>query len=102
MGIAGLPRLRIELLRIIPGTPVFCTANGIKSIKGHYHQNKKAAAFGCFGWHDVSTKVIEDTLRESGFEILMEPLLFIWSPDKGALKMSIDYGRQFVTLLNKN
>ncbi len=28
-----------ELLREIPGTPVYCTANGIKSLKGHYHQD---------------------------------------------------------------
>lgn len=74
----------------------------LEMVKGLKFINKKAAAFGCYGWHDVSTKVIEDTLRDSGFEILMEPLRFIWSPDEEALKMSIDYGRQFVTLLNKN
>jgi len=28
-----------ELLRLIPGTPVYCTANGAKSLKGHYHQD---------------------------------------------------------------
>lgn len=74
----------------------------LEMVKGLKFKNKKAAAFGCFGWHDVSTKVIEDTLRESGFEILTEPLRFIWSPDEDALKMSVEYGRQFVTLLNKN
>ena len=74
----------------------------LEMVKGLKFKNKKAAAFGCYGWHDVSTKVIEDTLRESGFEILMEPLRFIWAPDEDALKMSIDYGRQFVALLNKN
>jgi flavorubredoxin len=74
----------------------------LEMVKGLKFRNKKAAAFGCFGWHDVSTKVIEDTLKESGFEILTEPLRFIWAPDEDALKQSIDYGRQFVTLLNKN
>ena len=74
----------------------------LEMVKGLKFKKKKAAAFGCYGWHDVSTKVIEDTLRESGFEIVMEPLRFIWSPDEDALKMSIEYGRQFVTLLNKN
>jgi len=29
----------LELLRHIPDTPIYCTANGVKSIKGHYHQN---------------------------------------------------------------
>ncbi|HNW91630.1 MAG TPA: anaerobic nitric oxide reductase flavorubredoxin [bacterium] len=28
-----------ELLRRIPGTPVYCTANGVKSLKGQYHQD---------------------------------------------------------------
>jgi len=74
----------------------------LEMVKGLKFINKKAAAFGCYGWHDVSTKVIEDTLRDSGFEILMEPLRFIWSPDEDALKMSIDYGRHFMTLLNRN
>jgi len=28
-----------ELLRRIPGTPVYCTANAVKSLRGHYHQD---------------------------------------------------------------
>jgi len=28
-----------ELLRRIPGKPVYCTANGMKSLKGHFHQD---------------------------------------------------------------
>jgi flavorubredoxin len=27
------------LMKIIPDTPVYCTANGIKSLKGHYHRD---------------------------------------------------------------
>ncbi len=27
-----------ELLREIPGTPVYCTANGVKSLQGQYHE----------------------------------------------------------------
>jgi len=27
-----------ELMRRIPDTPIYCTANGVKSLKGHYHQ----------------------------------------------------------------
>ena len=29
----------IELMREIPNTPIYCTANGVKSIKGQYHQD---------------------------------------------------------------
>lgn len=28
-----------ELMRYIPDTPVYCTANGLKSLKGHYHRD---------------------------------------------------------------
>ncbi|MDP2744799.1 MAG: MBL fold metallo-hydrolase, partial [Dehalococcoidia bacterium] len=28
-----------ELLKAIPGTPVYCTANGAKSLKGHHHED---------------------------------------------------------------
>jgi flavorubredoxin len=28
-----------ELMKRIPKTPVYCTANGIKSLKGHFHQD---------------------------------------------------------------
>jgi anaerobic nitric oxide reductase flavorubredoxin len=28
-----------ELMRGIPDTPIYCTANGVKSLKGHYHQD---------------------------------------------------------------
>ncbi len=28
-----------ELMKEIPNTPIYCTANGVKSLKGHYHQD---------------------------------------------------------------
>lgn len=28
-----------ELMRQIPNTPIYCTANAVKSLKGHYHQD---------------------------------------------------------------
>lgn len=29
----------VELMREIPNTPIYCTANGVKSIKGQYHKD---------------------------------------------------------------
>jgi len=29
----------LELMSYIPDIPIYCTKNGIKSLKGHYHQN---------------------------------------------------------------
>jgi len=28
-----------ELMKHIPNTPIYCTANGVKSLKGHYHKD---------------------------------------------------------------
>ena len=28
-----------ELMRKIPDTPIYCTSNGVKSLRGHYHQD---------------------------------------------------------------
>ncbi|AZR71971.1 MBL fold hydrolase [Anoxybacter fermentans] len=28
-----------ELMKLIPDTPIYCTANGVKSLKGQYHQD---------------------------------------------------------------
>jgi flavorubredoxin len=28
-----------ELMKLIPETPIYCTANGVKSLKGHYHRD---------------------------------------------------------------
>lgn len=53
-----------ELLREIPGTPVYCTANGVKSLKGHYHQD----------WNFVPVKT-GDTL-----DIGDNKLIFIEAP----------------------
>ena len=36
-----------KLMERIPDTPIYCTENGIKSLKGHYHQN--------WNYHTVST-----------------------------------------------
>jgi flavorubredoxin len=63
-------------------------------------QGKKAAAFGCYGWHDTSTKIIGDLLKESGFEIVSEPLSSIWEPDSNLIARCVEYGKQFATALN--
>ena len=35
---ANIDRIR-ELMRRIPDAPTYCTANGVKPLKGHYHEN---------------------------------------------------------------
>jgi anaerobic nitric oxide reductase flavorubredoxin len=80
---------------------LYTIAGLMEFINGMKFKNKKAATFGCYGWHDVSTKIIEDGLKEAGLEIIMDPISVNWKPDDNLVSKCIDYGRQFVTLANK-
>jgi len=65
----------------------------LEFIKGLKFKNKKAAAFGCYGWSGESTKIITDSLEKSGFEIVDEGLKVNWDPDDENLKKCIEYGK---------
>jgi anaerobic nitric oxide reductase flavorubredoxin len=59
-----------ELMKLIPATPVYCTENGIKSLKGHYHQD----------WNFIPVKT-GDRLPLGGRELVfMEARMLHW-PD---------------------
>ncbi len=53
-----------ELMRHIPNTPIYCTTNGVKSLKGHYHAD----------WNFVTVKT-GDTL-----ELGSTKLIFVEAP----------------------
>jgi len=53
-----------DLMRLIPDTPIYCTANAVKSLTGHYHQD----------WNFVTVKT-GDTL-----DLGSEKLIFIEAP----------------------
>lgn len=71
----------------------------LELIKGLKFKNKKAASFGCFGWHDLSTRIIEGVLKDSGFEIISEPVSCNWQPDDNEKERSFSFGEQFVKKL---
>ena len=92
---------------ILMGSPtvnngiMYSIAGLIELMKGLKFKNKKAASFGCFGWHDVATKTIESMLREAGFEIILEPISCNWEPDEELINKSIAFGKYFVMNLNE-
>ena len=59
-----------ELMRHIPDTPIYCTANGVKSLKGHYHQN----------WNFQVVKT-GDRLRLGQKELIFIEALMLHWPD---------------------
>jgi len=59
-----------ELMREIPETPIYCTANGVKSLKGHYHQD----------WNFVTVKT-GDTLDLGNSKLVFVEAPMLHWPD---------------------
>ena len=59
-----------ELMRRIPGKPVYCTANGVKSLKGHHHRD--------WDFHVVKTG---DTLSLGGKQLVFVEAPMLHWPD---------------------
>lgn len=86
----GSPTVHNGVLYTIAGLMEFIT--------GMKFKNKKAASFGTYGWHDVSSKTIQNGLKEAGFDIIMEPITANWRPDKTLLDGCVEYGKKFAAL----
>ena len=71
----------------------------LEEIRGLAFKNKKAAAFGSYGWSGESVKMITEKLREGGFEIVNEGLREMWNPDQQGRQNCINFGKAFASLL---
>jgi len=65
----------------------------IEEIKGLRFKEKKAAAFGCYGWSGESVNILTDLLKQSGFEIINDGIKALWNPDEESIKRSYQFGR---------
>lgn len=77
----------------------------LRSLMGFLHymkelkfQNKKAAAFGCYGWSGESPKEVNEMLIEAGFEVIAEPLKINWNLTNESKDEAIELGK---TIANK-
>ncbi len=71
----------------------------LEMMRGLKFKNKKAAAFGSYGWSGESVKQISKALAESGFELVNDGHRSLWVPDEAALAACTEYGRQLVQAL---
>jgi anaerobic nitric oxide reductase flavorubredoxin len=71
----------------------------LEMIHGLYFKNKKAAAFGCFGWYCTSVGLIEKHLKDANFNVVCEGFKANWAPDDEAVAKSFDFGKKFAELL---
>jgi anaerobic nitric oxide reductase flavorubredoxin len=84
--VAGCPTINKGILSSMSGI--------LEEIRGLAFKKKKAAAFGSFGWSGEGAKMVEDGLRNAGFEIVAEPMKAMWSPDEEALEKCREFGRK--------
>ncbi len=76
---------------------ILTAAAGIlEMMKGMKFTNKKAAAFGSYGWSGESVKIITDQLKEAKFDVVNEGIRELWNPDDEALERCREFGRNLV------
>jgi anaerobic nitric oxide reductase flavorubredoxin len=71
-------------------------AGMLEEIKGLKFKNKKAAAFGSYGWSGESNKIISESLKTAGFEIIDDGIKILWQPDQEGSAHCIEYGKAFI------
>ncbi len=76
---------------------ILTAAAGIlEMMKGMKFTNKKAAAFGSYGWSGEAVKIITDQLKEAKFDVVNEGIKELWNPDDEALERCREFGRNLV------
>jgi Uncharacterized flavoproteins len=68
----GSPTVINDVLAGVQGWMTF-----LKSLK---FKNKKAAAFGCYGWSGEGVKILQDRLKDAGFDVIEENVKSNWNP----------------------
>jgi anaerobic nitric oxide reductase flavorubredoxin len=72
----------------------------IQMMRGLKLKNKKAAAFGSYGWSGEAVKQMSDNLVEAGFTLVNNGIRTLWVPDEKAIQECISFGVQFAKALN--
>lgn len=67
-------------------------ASILEMIKGLEFKEKKAAAFGSYGWSGESVKMINEELNKAGFQVIGEGLKELWRPDEEGIQRAIEFG----------
>ncbi len=69
-----------ELMKKIPDTPIYCTKNGVKSLKGHYHQD----------WNFHTVKTGDSIDIGNGKSLVFVEMRMLHWPDSMAVYMTGD------------
>lgn len=85
--LVGSPTINKGILSAVAGI--------LEEIRGLGFKNKKAAAFGAYGWSGESVKMITERLKEGGFTLVNDGLKLLWNPDNEGLADCKAFGRTF-------
>ncbi len=88
--VVGSPTVSNSILHSVAGL--------IHLIKGLKFKNKKAAAFGCYGWSGEAVKVINELMSDAGLEVTTEGYRNLWNPDVDEQKAAVEYGKVIAKL----
>ncbi len=86
--LVGSPTINGGILHSIAGL--------LEMMRGLKFRNKKAAAFGSYGWSGESVRQIHDALVKGGFSVVTEGIRTNWVPDEDALAACETFGSEFV------
>jgi anaerobic nitric oxide reductase flavorubredoxin len=66
----------------------------LEEMKGMKFKNKKAAAFGSYGWSGEVLKLLTEELQKGGFEIMDDGLRLLWVPDEEGISQCVEMGKR--------
>ena len=72
----------------------------LDTFKGMRFCGKKAAAFGSYGWSGEASKLATEMLKAGRFEVVMDPLRVLFTPDEQGLADCHQFGLEFGKALN--
>ncbi|MEW6333818.1 MAG: anaerobic nitric oxide reductase flavorubredoxin [Thermodesulfobacteriota bacterium] len=89
--VVGSPTINRGVLTSIAGF--------MEEAKGLKFRNKKAAAFGCYGWSGESVKILMGHLEAAGFQVVHDGIRCMWNPDPANIDACFEYGVKLAGLL---
>lgn len=84
--VMGSPTVGNDILSSVAGLLHF-----MKELK---FKNKKAAAFGCYGWSGEAVKILNGLLAEAGLTVVDDGLRVNWNPDEEQLEQARQLGQR--------
>lgn len=85
---------------IVVGSPTIgrgithATAGILEVIEGLRFKDKKACAFGCYGWSGEAVGKLNSILEKSGFTLVNQGLKCMWNPDAKSIEKCKEFGAE--------